>query len=463
MSSPARAVHGLFNPHNLSGTLNARDCARTDPPQCTLVRGKIGSDFSGDQMGAPGPQRSAVGDGRRCPGCGTVLAADNTARLCSRCFRDKRDQLLSPPQLSNEFFETDEFRAAFRSEHIGKVFRAYRNHPRHLQLFGKALNQELLGRWLGLTQGAVSKIESSPKRPEQNIDTLRHYAQTLHLPQHLLWFRLVPGQTQLKPPLAELDHDSLARIGELYKRPRGVDESALNSLALVLDESRRLEDSIGATPLLQPMRAQLTLMEGLVVDAHGPLRQNVVSLGSQYAQFAAWVHASAGDAPVARQFYDRATEWALEADDPNMVSTALSMKGHLAYRLRQLGPMLSLSQAAQRDKRLAPGIRALAAQQEARALALSGESDPCERKLDEAMALAIQSSEHPENEPPWVYFYSPGYFAMQRGRAYLYLGMYDKAAELLEAGLADMSKELREAEWAQTYQADLDTARKRLS
>jgi hypothetical protein len=106
-------------------------------------------------MGSPGRHRphGAPGGRRRCQGCGSALAADNTARLCSSCLRQERDQLRRPPtHLRDGFFETDEFRAAFESQHIGKVFRAYRNHPRHLQLFGKALNQELLGRWLGLTQ-----------------------------------------------------------------------------------------------------------------------------------------------------------------------------------------------------------------------------------------------------------------------------------------------------------------------
>lgn len=413
-------------------------------------------------MSSPGPQRGGgVGGGRSCVGCGHRLAADNTTRLCGGCRRDHNDQLDAPPQLRDEFFQTDEFRAAFESRLIGRVFKVYRHHPRWLQLFGKALNQEIFGRWIGLSQGHVSKLESG-KLEKHNFKVLQYYAVTLHLPQDMLWFDL-PGQSRLKRPLVSLDPDSADRLEALYERPRGVDVGALRSLAHVLHESRRLEDSIGAAPLLQPMRAQLTLVEGLVVDARGPLRQNVVSLGSQYAQFTAWVHASAGEAAVARQCYDRATEWALEADDANMVSTALSMKGHLAYRLRQLGPMLSLSQAAQRDQRAAPGIRALAAQQEARALALSGERDPCERKLDEAMALAVLANDHPEDEPPWVYFYSLEYFAMQRGRAYLYLGLYEKAAELLEAGLTNMPSELRAAEWAQTYQADLDTARKRLS
>lgn len=441
-------------------------------------------------MGSPGPQRGAAGGsaggGRRCAGCGAVLAADNIARLCSRCHREQRDQFRTPPaRLRDEFFETDEFRAAFESQHIGRVFKAYRNHPRHLRLFGRALNQELLGRWLGLSQAQVSKLENG--KPEQHLETLRNYATILRLPQHLLWFDL-PGQSRLKSPPASRDTDNLiipvphddmlvaatgmdalimgsgqTRVTHPSERSRGVDSHALRSLAHVLSESRRLEDSIGAAPLVQPLLAQLTLVEGLIIETSGSLRPEVVSIGSQYAQFAAWLHASTGNATAARQYYDRATEWALEADDANMVSTALSMKGHLAYRLGQLGPMLSLSQAAQRDKRLAPGIRALAVQQEARALALNGELEPCERKLDEAMELAGLANERPDDEPPWVYFYSPGYFTMQRGRAYLYLDMNDKAAELLDAGLAAMPLELRAAEWAQSYQADLDTARTRLS
>jgi tetratricopeptide (TPR) repeat protein len=154
-------------------------------------------------MGSPGPHRpqGAPSGGRRCAGCGSVLAADNTARLCSRCHREERDQLRAPPaHLRDGFFETDEFRAAFESQHIGKVFRAYRNHPRHLELFGKALNQELLGRWLGLTQAQVSKLENG--KPEQNLEALRNYAKALSLPQRMLWFDF-PGYSRLATTIVQ--------------------------------------------------------------------------------------------------------------------------------------------------------------------------------------------------------------------------------------------------------------------
>lgn len=147
-------------------------------------------------MTSSGPRRrfpsNTLGGDRRCQGCGAALAADNSTRLCGRCHREQRDQLRTPPaHLEPGFFETDEFRDAFESQDIGKVFKAYRNHPRHLQLFGKALNQELLGRWLGLTQGQVSRQENG--KPEQNIKVLRIYAETLHLPRHRLWFKF-PGE-----------------------------------------------------------------------------------------------------------------------------------------------------------------------------------------------------------------------------------------------------------------------------
>ena len=157
------------------------------------------------------PQRLRATHRKRCcHGCGAVLANDNTARLCGKCHRDQRDSLNAPPaQLRDEFFETDDFRAAFESQHIGRVFKAYRNHPRHLLLFGKALNQELLGRWLGLTQAQVSKLENG--KPEQNLDALRNYAKILHLPQHLLWFDL-PGQSRLRSS-PEVEREQAATVG----------------------------------------------------------------------------------------------------------------------------------------------------------------------------------------------------------------------------------------------------------
>lgn len=140
--------------------------------------------------------RGSTQKGRRaCGSCGALLARDNTGRLCSRCLREHRDQLRTPPaNLPVEFWQTDDFIAAFESQHIGRVLKVYRNHPRHRRIYGKALNQETLGRWLGIGQSGLSKIENGPREP--NMDVVREYADKLHIPRHLLWFKS-PGEKWL--------------------------------------------------------------------------------------------------------------------------------------------------------------------------------------------------------------------------------------------------------------------------
>ncbi|MGH3902801.1 MAG: hypothetical protein ACRDTE_01160 [Pseudonocardiaceae bacterium] len=101
-------------------------------------------------------------------------------------------------------------------------------------------------------------------------------------------------------------------------------------------------------------------------------------------------------------------------------------------------------------------------QQTARAHALLGNGDDCDRNLDMATVLADKASARPDREPPWIYFFSPDYLVMQRGRAYRYLGRYKQAEELLSAGLAELPPEIRAAEWALTYEQDLEVVRERV-
>jgi hypothetical protein len=134
------------------------------------------------------------------------------------------------------------------------------------------------------------------------------------------------------------------------------------------------------------------------------------------------------------------------------------MRGYLAWLLRRPGPVIGLSRAAQRDG-TSPGIRGLAAQQEARGHALTGDAEATERMLDTAHELTLAAAEHPDGEPPWIYFFSPDYLGLQRARAYLLLpGRAAAAAELLTAGLAALPAAVRRSEWAALYLIDLANA-----
>jgi len=243
------------------------------------------------------------------------------------------------------------------------------------------------------------------------------------------------------------------RMIRAARNPRHHDPGVIDALSAVLNGQRRLEDAIGSEAVIGPAKAQLAIVKDLVTDARGDLRPKVVDIGSQWAQFAGWLHANTGHPDEANRLYGLALEWAAETDSPNMLATALNMQGHVAWLGGKVGPMVGLSRAAQRDTRISPGVRALAVQQEARAMALSGEAviSDLDRKFDEATALVTQAAEKPKEEPPWIYFFSSDYLIMQRGLAYRLLGHYEGASELLSEGLAAIPSEMRKSEWIASH------------
>lgn len=251
-----------------------------------------------------------------------------------------------------------------------------------------------------------------------------------------------------------LTPDDEERLIQAARRPRRIDLAVVESLATILAAQRRLEDVIGSEPLVKPVRAQLAVIERLVVEARGSMRPHVLDVASQWAQFDAWLHASTRRLTTADQLYDRAIVWATEAGNWNMITTALNMKGHAAWLRGEIASMIGLSEAAQRDRRTSPGVRALAVQQEARGLAIIGDGISTDRRFDQARELTSQAAENPENEPPWIYFFNPDMLTMQQGLAYQYLGRHNEAVELLTAGLDGLPAEMHHAEWVLYYRLD---------
>lgn len=231
------------------------------------------------------------------------------------------------------------------------------------------------------------------------------------------------------------------------------DIHVVDSLAVILAEQRRLEDAIGSAPVLQMVRAQLPLVQQLVTEARGSIRPKLVDVAAQWAQFSGWLNIAVENAPAARASLDRAAEHAEEIGDTAMVGTVLSWKAYLAERTGQVGPMIGMAQAAQRN-RVGPG-HAYDLFLESRGHALAGEQRDAERLLDEAQAAAADAT--PASARPWEYYYlEPGFFALEAGFTNVYLGREDprrnaQAVERLKAGLAELPTEMRGAEWAGDY------------
>ncbi|WP_286991006.1 hypothetical protein [Thermomonospora sp. CIF 1] len=251
----------------------------------------------------------------------------------------------------------------------------------------------------------------------------------------------------------ELPPDEEERLILAVQRAVRADLSVVESLATVLAAQRRTEDAIGSAPLLEPVGAQLNALQALVLDARGKVRLPLVNVAAQWAQFYGWLKANTGHPDEGQAWLDRALEWATEADDRNLISEVLSFKGHIAWMAGHVDPVIGLSAAAQRDRGLFPGQYAMSAAQEARGHAMAGDAAQAERKLDKADEQAAAARERAAEAPPWLYYHSPGFFELQRGLTYRYLGRRHKpynrrALEAITSGLARLPEEMRRSEWA---------------
>ena len=110
----------------------------------------------------------------------------------------------------------------------------------------------------------------------------------------------------------------------------------------VLANTRRLEDAIGAAPVLAPVRGHLAYIETLANEARGDLRCEVVDQASQWAQYIGWLCTSGESYDEAGSWFSRSLEWAIEAEDDDLIATVWSFKGHLAWLTGKVIPTIGL-------------------------------------------------------------------------------------------------------------------------
>ena len=239
-----------------------------------------------------------------------------------------------------------------------------------------------------------------------------------------------------------LNSDDDARMAYMAEHPDRVDEAALRILSAMLADQRVREDAIGSTPLIKPVTGQLNRITGLVRGTTGPLRRQLIDVAAQWAQFAGWLNISVRRPAVAETWLDRAIVWAIEAGNNDLVSTALSFRGHLAWTLGEVGPMTGLTEAAEQIPDVYPGESAYDALQAARGHAVAGDRAEVETRIARSRDLEAVAADFPDPVPPWHYYRDRAFFCLERGRVFRYLaaqgidGYSRRAVDELRAGLA---------------------------
>jgi transcriptional regulator with XRE-family HTH domain len=312
-----------------------------------------------------------------------------------------------------------------------------------------------LARQLSYDPGYLSKVVNG--RKAVSADLARRLDQALGAGGALKAFRVTPD---LRGTFA---YDDEERLILAARCPERVDRGIIRSLAELLAAEYRQVYPVGLATMLGAVTAQLSAVGKLTREARSPLRGEVLGIAGQYALFAGWLNVNTGRLADAGACFDRALGWAAETGDADMTATALTLKAHGAWLSGKVGPMIGLSQAAQRSPCTSVEVRALAVQIEARGSALMGGGDDANRRLDEAASLMEHAAGHPrnENEPPWIIGFDPAYLALQRGLVSLYLDQNAQAAESLSAGLAEMPPEVRQSEWIAWYLVRLAAAHAR--
>jgi transcriptional regulator with XRE-family HTH domain len=309
-----------------------------------------------------------------------------------------------------------------------------------------------LARRTGYSHGHISDLRSGRKHPSpeaaQDLDDALKAGGALMALVNRRQVLAGAAAIAAAPLLGTLDAERLAWA---HRHPPRIDAAVVQSLADVLAAQRRAEDSVGPRAVMRPVLAQLAEIEDLVRHARGPLRPALVEVAQQWAQYGAYLHRDAGNSQGDRALLSQALEWAGEIGDRTMAATVFVQRGNMALAAGELGTVIGLAQAAQRDKTVDAGQRADGADLEARGHAQAGDAAAAERKLGDAAELAGQLTERAQDRP-WLYWMSPQYFQCARGATLSLLAgdprYAEQAAEALEAGYARLPADQKSSAWA---------------
>ncbi|GAA4185740.1 hypothetical protein GCM10022252_16660 [Streptosporangium oxazolinicum] len=324
-----------------------------------------------------------------------------------------------------------------------------------IETFGEALRRlragmslRELARIAHCSKSYIADLESGRRSPTMTVATaldkvLRANGQLVTLADR--------RQRAVVWPAASME--ALPPAGEVMTDPRRyMGGSVVKELRLRLDASKAEDGTLGSSAALPGVRAVITVVQHCVREVRPQIRRQLLTVGAEAAEFIGWLYRDLRDLPTATYWYDRAVEWAQEADDSPMQGYVLLRKSQLAYDRQDALKVLTLAEAAQHSStRLPIGVRAEVLQQQALGLAMMGEPvREVEMKLDEARGLLPAVSEEPGTLGS---SFTEHVLLLRSSACFTEAGKPARAAEILESIIAGGSLSYRDVGYFQARHA----------
>ncbi|WP_329580960.1 helix-turn-helix domain-containing protein [Streptomyces sp. NBC_01361] len=347
--------------------------------------------------------------------------------------------------------------------------------PQPSSEFGEELRERRLGAGLSLTalsavvhysKAQLSKVERGIKAPSRDLARLCDAA--LHAGGELIGLVATPATGRSKEPARYgIDEEEwvmrLSPGGSSWFQPMGRREVvSAGAASLVswgtgsqgrvsttggvgmLDASRslfthyrRLGQSVEPGFLLPGLIAQTHTLRELSAHVDPRTRQELLALGSRYAEYVGWLVQETGDEQAALWWTQHAVDLAAAGGDRALAGYALVRRALVTLYQDDAEQTVALARQAQNGM-LPPRIRGLAAQREAQGHALAGDFDACLRALDRARTLLVRQES--EGDAPVIgSMHLPDSVGMITGWCLFDLGQPQQAAEELDRQLALVS------------------------
>lgn len=263
-------------------------------------------------------------------------------------------------------------------------------------------------------------------------------------------------------------------IGVVAAFSGGEDNRLRGHLAAATEDARRYSDHEVASYFRQQLDscksadgdcgpaaalpAVLRILEAISDRARAvkpDVRKELLSLAADGAEFAGWLHRDLRAVSFAVYWYDRAMEWAQEANDTAMQGYVLIKKSQLAYDARDAHRVMTLAEAAVEGPwRLTGRVQSEAVLQVALGMAMTGApTTQVHRAMDDAHELLEATLSVDQSESDGGASFTADTLVLRKAACYTEAGEPAKAAALFSDIIANGSLSRRDAGFFRARQA----------